>query len=456
MTMQAYNRKIVNAWSLYDWANSAYSLVITSTIFPIYYSSVTSQGNSDLVYFLGREYKNTALYSYALSFSFLLVALITPVLSGIADYIGNKKAFMKFFCWLGATSCSMLYFFTGGNLWLGILAFVFAGVGYSGSIVFYNAYLPEIAPAGMADRVSARGFAMGYIGSSLLLLFNLTMILMPDLFFNVDGKIQELIQADVSLTAEEALRQANGYFSGVSSRLSFLLVGVWWAGFASITFYYLPKDIYNRKPAGNVVLKGYKELLSVVRQLNRYPRIKSFLLSYFFYNMGVQTVMYVAALFGDKELKMESGELITTILIIQFVAIGGAYLFAWLSGKYGNIHALKIAILIWIGICIGAYFVYTASQFYVIAFVVGMVMGGIQSLSRSTYSRLLPETEDHASYFSFFDVCEKIGIVLGTASYGLIEELTGSMRNSIIVLITFFIFGLIFLLNLRKTERRIL
>ena len=456
MNLKANNRKIVNAWSLYDWANSVYSLVITSTIFPIYYNSVTADNHSDLVHFLGREYKNTALYSYALSFSFLLVALITPVLSGIADYIGNKKAFMKFFCWLGAASCSTLYFFTGENLWLGILAFVFAGVGYSGSIVFYNAYLPEIAPAGMADRVSARGFAMGYTGSSLLLIFNLVMILMPDLFFNVDGKIHELMQADVSLTADEALRQAKGYFSGVSSRLSFLLVGVWWAGFASITFYYLPKDIYNRKPVGNVVMKGYNELLAVVKQLNRYPRIKSFLLSYFFYNMGVQTVMYVAALFGDKELKMESGELITTILIIQFVAIGGAYLFAWLSGKFGNINALKMAILVWIGICIGAYFVYTARQFYVIAFVVGMVMGGIQSLSRSTYSRLLPETEDHASYFSFFDVCEKIGIVLGTASYGLIEELTGSMRNSIIVLITFFIFGLIFLLNLRKTERKIL
>lgn len=452
--LEAYNRKLVNAWSLYDWANSVYSLVITSTIFPIYYNSVTSSANSDLVHFLGRTYKNTALYSYALSCSFLLVALISPVLSGIADYSGNKKAFMKFFCWLGAASCSALYFFHGDNLWLGILAFIFAGVGYSGSIVFYNAYLPEIAPHEAQDKVSAKGFAMGYIGSALLLIFNLVMILMPDLFFNVDAKVQELMQGNTLLTFEEGLKQAKSYFSGVSSRLSFLLVGIWWAGFATVTFYFLPKDIYNRKPTGNIILKGYKELLNVIKQLGKLPRVKSFLLSYFFYNMGVQTVMYVAALFGDKELKMESGQLITTILIIQFVAIAGAYIFAWLSKKYGNIKALKIAIVIWIGICIGAYFVYTAEQFYLIGFMVGMVMGGIQSLSRSTYSKLLPDTQDHASFFSFFDVCEKIGIVIGTASYGLIEELTGNMRNSIMVLITFFIFGFIFLLNLKKSEKQ--
>lgn len=452
--MTGSDKKIINAWSLYDWANSVYSLVITSTIFPIYYASVTSNATTDLVYFMGREYKNTALYSYALSVSFLLIALVSPLLSGIADYSGNKKAFMKFFCFMGAVSCSTLYFFTGENLLLGLSAFVFAGIGYSGSIVFYNAYLPEITTSEEADKVSAKGFAMGYIGSSLLLIFNLVMILMPELFFDVQGKVSELIRANNLLSQEEAMKAAKSYFSGVSSRFSFLLVGVWWAGFGFITFYFLPKDIYNRHPTGNLIFKGYRELLKVINQLKHQHRIKKFLLSYFFYNMGVQTVMYVAALFGDKELKMESGELITTILIIQFVAIAGAYLFSWLSSIFGNMQAILVAITIWIGICYGAYFVYTAQQFYIIAFVVGLVMGGIQSLSRSTYSKLLPETQDHASYFSFFDVCEKTGIVLGTASYGLIEELSGSMRNSIIVLITFFIIGFIFLLPLLKTKRK--
>jgi UMF1 family MFS transporter len=452
--MTPSQKKVVNAWSLYDWANSAYALVITSTIFPIYYNSVTSSKTTDIVHFIGRDYKNTALYSYALSFSFLIVAFISPILSGIADYSGNKKAFMKFFCFLGSASCSALYFFNGDNLWLGISAFVFAGVGFTGSIVFYNAYLPEIAPPEEADKVSAKGFAMGYIGSSLLLIFNLIMIMMPQLFYNVDGKVHELMQADPLLNAKDALEHAKSYFSGVSSRFSFLLVGIWWAGFALITFYYLPKDIYNRRPTGNVIFKGYKELLLVIKQLAKQDRLKKFLFSYFFYNMGVQTVMYVATLFGDKELKLESGQLITTILIIQFVAIGGAYLFAWLSKKFGNMNAIMIAIIIWIGICIGAYFVYTANQFYIIAFVVGMVMGGIQSLSRSTYSKLLPPTQDHASYFSFFDVCEKIGIMVGTALYGLIEELTGSMRNSIIALTTFFIAGFIFLIIAIRSEKQ--
>ena len=417
-------KRVRNAWALYDWANSVYSLVITSSIFPIYYNSVTSNGTDNLVSFLGMQFKNTALYSYALSFSFLMVALITPLLSGIADYGGHKKGFMKFFSTMGAISCSALYFFDGQNLWLGILAFVFAGMGYSGSIVFYNAYLPEIAPKEIHDKLSAKGYAFGYIGSSLLLIFNLSMILKPELYGITDESFP--------------------------ARFSFLLVGVWWVLFASITFYYLPKNIFNKRPEGKWISNGYKEIIGVFKQLHSTQKLKNFLLAFFFFNMGVQTVMYVAALFGDVELKLESGQLITTVLIIQFVAIGGAFLFSFLSSKLGNIKALIVAVVIWIGICIGAYNVETVNAFYALAFVVGMVMGGIQSLSRSTYSKLLPQTENHASYFSFYDVAEKIGIVIGTASYGMIEELTGSMRNSVIALILFFVIGFYFLIRTNK------
>ena len=419
-------KRVRNAWALYDWANSVYSLVITSSIFPIYYNSVTSNGTDNLVSFLGMQFKNTALYSYALSFSFLMVALITPLLSGIADYGGHKKGFMKFFSTMGAISCSALYFFDGQNLWLGILAFVFAGMGYSGSIVFYNAYLPEIAPKEMHDKLSAKGYAFGYIGSSLLLIFNLSMILKPELYGITDESFP--------------------------ARFSFLLVGAWWVLFASITFYYLPKNVFNKKPEGRWISNGYKEIITVFKQLRSTKKLKNYLMAFFFFNMGVQTVMYVAALFGDVELKLESGQLITTVLIIQFVAIGGAYLFAFLSSKLGNIKALIVAVVIWMGICIGAYNVETVNAFYALAFVVGMVMGGIQSLSRSTYSKLLPKTEDHASYFSFYDVAEKIGIVIGTASYGMIEELTGSMRNSVIALILFFVIGFYFLIRTNKNS----
>lgn len=416
------NKKIINAWALYDWANSVYPLVITSTIFPIYYTAVTSNTITDQVDFFGWNVKNTALYSYSISFSFLLVALISPLLSAIADYSGRKKMFMKIFCYIGALSCSSLFFFTSvKDLELGICAFTLAGIGFAGSIVFYNAYLPEIAEHSQQDHVSAKGFALGYIGSSLLLIFNLSMVLAPAFFGITDSRLP--------------------------ARIAFLSVGVWWIGFAQITFHHLPKG--NRKPIHkDILFKGYKELKKVWKELKHIRRLRIFLLSFFFYNMGVQTVMYVAALFGDKELHLESGQLITTVLIIQFVAIAGAYFFSSYSKRTGNNNALQVAILIWIAVCIGAYYVYSANGFYLVAFIVGLVMGGIQSLSRSTYSKLLPETTDHASYFSFYDVCDKIGIVLGTAMYGMIEEITGSMRNSILALILFFVVGLFLLLRI--------
>lgn len=414
------NKKTINAWAFYDWANSAYSLVITSAIFPVYYASVTSVNGSDEVSFLGRTYTNTALYSYSLSVSFLLIAFLSPLLSGIADSRGNKTTFMKFFCFLGASACASLFFFEGiDTLWIGITGFVLASVGWAGSIVYYNAFLPEVASKDQQDRVSAKGFALGYIGSSLLLIFNLVMIMKPG-WFGITG-------------------------ASIAPRISFVMVGAWWAGFALYTFRHLPEKRRKHSVSSDVLMKGFLELLSVFRQVKTQHVLLVFLVSFFFYNMGVQTVMYVAALFGEKELHLKSDQLILTILIIQFVAIGGAYLFSGLSSRLGNFTALAIAVLVWICICIGAYFTTTSMQFYVLAFCVGMVMGGIQSLSRSTYSKLLPRTHDHASYFSFYDFCDKIGLVIGTVSYGLIEELTGSMRNSIIALISFFIIGLLLL-----------
>ncbi len=423
--MKKNDPKVIRAWTWYDWANSVYSLTITTAIFPIYYNSVTTVNGSDLVTLFGREFKNTALYSYSLSFAFLLVAFLSPLISGIADYKGNKKSFMKFFCVLGSLSCAALYFFKDvDSLGVGVLAFILASVGWAGSIVYYNAFLPEIATKDMQDKVSARGFALGYIGSSLLLIINLLMVMMPQTF-GLSG-------------------------AGEASRLSFAMTGVWWLGFAMYTFKYLPQKTTPNKFDGNLMMHGFNELKKVFQQIKTLPSLKRFLASFFFYNMGVQTVMYVASLFGDKELKMKDDELIVTVLIIQFVAIAGAYLFSLISQKIGNIKALIIAVLVWIAICAVAYFVYTSCQFYGLAFTVGMVMGGIQSLSRSTYSKMLPVTNDTASYFSFYDVCDKIGLVLGTASYGFIEEITGSMRNSIIALASFFVIGLLLLFNIRN------
>ncbi|WP_339879756.1 MFS transporter [uncultured Algoriphagus sp.] len=423
-------KKVQNAWAMYDWANSVYSLVITSTIFPVYFNSVTRGINpDDKVDFFGFQIVNTVLYSYSISFSFLVIALISPILSGIADASGKKLQFMKFFAYLGSLSCIALYFFDGHNLEWGICFSVLASVGYAGSIVFYNAYLPEISTPDRYDLLSAKGFALGYIGSVLLLVLNLLMIQFPSWFMLSDD--------------------------GMAARFSFLITGIWWAGFSQIPFRVLPHNPYGKDIKKEILLKGYQEIKKVWMEVKQTKVMYRFLASFFFYSMGVQTVMYLAATFGDKELGLPGDQLIMTILIIQIVAIAGSYFFAFISKKYGNKLSLVIMVLIWVGICAGAYYVYTVYEFFALAFVVGLVMGGIQSLSRSTFSKLIPRnTTDHASYFSFYDVTEKLAIVLGTFSYGFIEQITGSMRNSALSLGIFFLVGLGFLLLVTIPKKR--
>jgi UMF1 family MFS transporter len=409
--------RTIRAWCMYDWANSVYSLVITSAIFPVYYQAVTTSADgADMVDFFGFHVVNSVLYSWALSFSFLMVAPLLPLLSGMADYTGNKKAFMKFFVYLGGLSCMGLYFFTGESLEWGILCSMTASIGYAGSVVFYDAFLPEIATPDRYDSVSARGYSMGYYGSVILLVLCLALIMMWSTF---------------------------GFPSeGMATRFSFLLVGLWWIGFAQITFANLPDNPYGQRPSGKVIFNGYRALREVWRSLSQHPNLKKYLSAYFFYNMGVQTVMYLAASFGAKELKLEDSKLIVTVLIIQLVASAGAHLSARLSARRGNKTALLVMIFIWIGICFLAWLTTNEYQFYGVAFLVGLVMGGVQSLSRATYSKLIPSNSiDHASYFSFFDVTFTLSIVVGTFSYGLIEQLSGSMRNSTLALMTFFIIG---------------
>lgn len=414
--MQLNDKKVINAWCFFDWANSAYSLVITTAIFPAYYTAATEAffGN-DTVIFFGIEITNTVLYSYALSVSFLLIALLSPILSGIADYGGKKKLFMRFFTMLGAFSCITLFFFTGSNVELGIIAAVTASIGFSGGLVFYNAFLPEIVSPDRYDAVSARGYSMGYLGSVLLLILNLLMI-----------QFNEVL----------------GVEKGFITRICFLMVGVWWLGFSQITFQYL-QDRKNGQKINNALLsKGFHELQKVWQALKNQPNIKKFLLSFFCYSTGVQTILLIAALFASKELNMQSSELIVLVLLLQIVAIGGAYLTAKLSGLKGNKFTLLILLSIWAFVCLTAFFVYDKMQFYLLAVLLGMVMGGIQSLSRATYSKLLPEnTPDTASYFSFYDVLEKSSIVLGTFLTGFAEQQSDNMRIGILALGFFFIVG---------------
>lgn len=414
------DHKTIRAWAMYDWANSAYALVIVFAIFPAYYNEITAVNGNSTIQIFGWSIVNTAAYSINLGLAFGIVALISPLLSSIADYNGNHRAFMKFFCYMGALGCMSLFFFSDPkDVHLALLGMLFATVGYSGSIVFYNAYLPAIATEDRQDKVSARGYAFGYIGATTLLILNLAFILNREALGVEDGTLLP--------------------------RLSFLLTGLWWLGFAQIPFRVLPKGLYAPKPKGKNLLNGYMELLKIWTLLKEQRRLRTFLFSFFFYIMGVQTVMFMASSFGDKEIHLSITQLIITVLLLEYIGIGGAFLFAWISKKIGNVRALMIAVTAWIFICAGAFFIITPLHFYIVAFFIGTVMGGIQSLSRSTYAKMMPETGNNAGYFSFYDVCEKTAMMCGLIMFGTLDNLTGSMRNSIFALALWFAIGLILL-----------
>ena len=430
--MQTASKKVINGWAMYDWANSVYNLVITTTFFPIYYTEMTKVAPyNGVVHFFGRSFVNTALYNYALAFTYLIVAITLPILSSIADYKGNKKKFMQAFCLLGSLACSCLYFFTPKYFDFGIICMMLAAFGFYSSLVFYNSYLPEIASEEDRDNVSAKGFTYGYIGSVLMQMVGFALVV----FWN---KIPFLHSA------------------GDAVRWTFLLVGIWWFGFAQITFSRLPASIPSEKygEKRNFISGGFIELKKVFLQLIKMPVLKRFLFAFFFYNMGVQTVMLAATNFGSKVLNLPSTNLIITVVLIQLVAIAGAYLMSKLSGMYGNFPVLIGVVIFWVGICIGGYYMETAIHFYILAIAVGLVMGGIQSLSRSTYSKLMPVTNDTASFFSFYDVTEKVAIVIGLTAFGFIEEQTGSMRNSVLSLVVFFAIGLIGLISALHKQQK--
>ena len=427
--LEKNNTRLINAWASFDWSNSVYNLIVTTAIFPIYYLSTTKNAfGSEVVQFFGMSVSNSVLYTYSIAFSFLVIVFLAPVLSGIADFSGRKKRFMQFFTYLGSIACIGLYFFTGENIEYGIACSVTASIGFAGSLVFYNGFLPEVATEDKMDRVSARGFAMGYIGSVILLIINLILYMKFELFGFENG--------------------------GSATRFGFILVGVWWLGFAQIAFCFLEDRATGKAITLDILGNGIRELKKVFRAIKSKPVMLRFLTAFFIYSMGVQTVMLLAPLFGDKEVGMTANEMIYVVLILQIVAIGGAYFFALISRFRGNGFAIGTTLIIWIFICITGYFLKDKMSFYGLAGLLGFVMGGVQSISRSTWSKLIPEeTKDTASFFSFYDVTEKLAIVIGSFSYGFIDQVTGSMRNSMVFMSLFFIGGFVILqfAKLKKT-----
>ncbi len=436
------NKKTIWAWCMFDWANQSYNMVITSTIFPAYYVFYTTfqnhTPNHDKVTFFGHEFVNTVILTYVLGSAYLLIVFLLPILTSIADYRGNKKRYLQFFTWLGALSCAGLFWFkpvqtgTPALEWP-LIFYGLACIGYCGGFVFYNSYLPQIASDDQMDSVSAKGFMYGYAGSLIMQLLCLIVIQDPGLF----GLKEEIHQA-------------------LPERLSFLLIFVWWMGFSIIPFRLLPKS----EPAPgkhnyNVLTGGFKELGRVLKKIQTLPLLKRFLLSFFFYSVGVQTIMLVAANFASKELKMSDDVLIKIILSIQIVGIIGAWLTAKVSGRFGNVRTLVGLVSIWTVLCLLVFFITNTPQFFAAAIVVGAVMGGVQSISRSTYSKYLPPNiPDTASFFSFYDVTEKFAIVVGLFTFGAVEALTGKMRNSALALDVFFAAGLILMIVLYFAEKK--
>jgi UMF1 family MFS transporter len=431
------SRKLLNAWAFYDWANSVYSLVISSAIFPIFYGALFRVANIEKVTIFGGEIARAPLISYVTSLAFVFIAIVTPLIAGISDYLGNKRLFLKIFCYLGGISCIGLYWFSLENIYLGLTCYFFGLVGFWVSFAINNSYLPDVAFPEQQDGISAKGFSMGYTGSVILLLFNLAMVMKPDLFG---------IESDATEAAEIK-----------AMKYSFVTVGIWWMVFSQYTFYHLPKGFKKQGKRDHIILNGFKELKLVWHQLGGEIRLKRYLVAFFVYSMAVQTVMLIATYFGEEEIHWGSDSerttgLIISILVIQIVAIFGATITALASKKFGNIQTLVVVNILWLIICIYAYFVITPLDFYIAAGCVGIVMGGIQALSRSTYSKFIPATTDTASFFSFYDVAEKIGIVIGTFLYGFVAQYSGSMRNAIIFLGLFFLVGMFLLLRVNKKK----
>lgn len=426
------SKKLLNAWAFYDWANSVYSLTIASAIFPLFYGALFRAEGIDKITIFGGEIARGPLITYVTSFAFLIVSFLTPLLSGVADYVGNKKVFLKFFCYLGSAASIGLYWFSLDAIYLSLGVYLLGLIGFWGSLVFYNSYLPDIAFVEQQDPISAKGYSLGYIGSVILLILNLVMILKFEWF---------------------------GFESATEpTKISFILVGLWWAGFSQYSFYYLPKGNGNKgRVTKGILLSGFKELKKVWSGLGANKTLKRYLAAFFVYSMGVQTVMLVASYFAEEELAWESDSqrttgLIVSILLIQLLAVLGAILTSRASARFGNIKTLIGINLIWVIVCMVAYFVVTPNQFYITAAVVGIVMGGIQALSRSTYSKFLPPTKDTASYFSFYDVAEKIGIVIGMFLYAFIAQVTGSMRTSIVLVAIIFFLGMFLLLRVPREK----
>ncbi|HSH78468.1 MAG TPA: MFS transporter [Herpetosiphonaceae bacterium] len=415
------DRREIFGWMMYDWANSAFSTTVGAALLAPYITALAQSavGENGTVLSLGPLGVVTAksFFPYCISISVFLQVFLLPILGAIADYTNLKKRLMAAFCYVGALMTCLLFFITTNLYLLGGLLFIIANLSFGAAIVFYNAFLNDITTEDQRDKVSSRGFAMGYLGGGLLLLANLALVLMAERI---------------------------GISRGLAVRLSLLSAGLWWAGFALLTFRRLrTREAANALPHGTSALTiGFRELGATFRELRRLPHTFRYLVGYLFFNDGIQTVIGLASVFLAQELGVSDSFLITLILMVQFVAFAGALLFGRIAAAINTKNAILLSLAIWSGVVIYAYgFLQTQNQAYGMGVALGLVLGGSQALSRSLFSRMIPAGRE-ASFFGLYEVSERGTSWIGPLIFGLVVSQTNSYRQAILSLIVLFLAGM--------------
>jgi UMF1 family MFS transporter len=419
---------------MYDWANSAFATTILAAVLPIYFVSIVPKGGVNITVFgLSFHTFATPLWSYGITIAMVIVAISAPILGAIADSSRSKRQFLIWFTYLGAFFTALLVTIGYGDYLRALLFFIIANIGFAAGNVFYDAFLPEIAPEGERDYVSGKGFAYGYLGGGLLLVINLLMIQHPGWFGIPDA--------------------------AWGARLSFLTVGIWWGVFAIPTFLYVRDQGQGRKHP-HYIRRGFNTIATTMQKMRRFKDLLKFLVSFLIYNDGIQTVIVMAAIFGKEELGFSVFTLIGCLLMVQVIGFPSSLFMGRLAQRIGEKQTIYICLAVYCGIVIYGYFITTPMEFWVLGALVGLVQGGSQAISRSLYSSLLPLGHE-AEFFGFFAIANRFASIFGPLVFGVVANVTGSVRNSILALITFFIVGFIILMTVdveqgKKSAKKIL
>ena len=433
------DKREIFGWAMYDWANSAFSTTVGTVFLGPYLASLAANAAKaypdGMARFFGIPVAPDSFLPYAVSFSVGMQVLFLPILGAIADYSHRRKQLMQLFATIGAVSTIAFFFVTQPLWWLGAILFVVANLAFGAAVVFYNSYLPDIASEDQRDRVSSYGWALGYLGGGLLLFFNL-------IFYQMHEKL--------------------GVPTGLAVRINLASAGVWWLGFSLVTWSRLrSRHAARALPSGeNYVSVGFKQLWSTLKEVKRFPETLKYLLAYFLYNDGIQTVIAVSATFAAAPLvrgglEIEQGTLTMVILMIQFVAFGGALFWGKLAGWVGAKRAIIISLVIWAGVVTFAYGGLKGEtrvlQFWILGALIAVVMGGSQAISRSLFAQMIPDGRE-AEFYSFYEVSERGTSWIGPLLFGIMNQMFGSLRPALLSLIFFFFAGLLILpfVNVKK------